>query len=1341
MRRVVVCALPFLLLAASCTLEVAPEYTRPFVGQVDAASGTWWLPDGGETDAPDVDEGFVVASLLPTSGVPEGGDKVVLEGHDFRQTDRVLFGDIEASEVRFQGPERLVAFTPPHVAGRVRVVVRHQEGDQAVAPRSFLFTREPVLVSVSPSRVDAEGGQPVRFSFQALDPDARVLVGDRLLAAPRRVDASTITGVLPPLAAGTSDVLVVTPGKAYRFEGAVLAIRVPRVERAEPMLVSSAAGGDVALVGSGLAPTARVFVDGAEVLVLGGRADGTRLRVRLPAGADGALRVEVVAEGGLDVADGAIVRTSSATPTLAGVFPPRGPAAGGTVLALAPIGLDSAAVERATVCGVEAPILARPPGLVLVSAPAIEAGPCDVSVEGAGLVLLREGAYAVEVVAVRLDAVEPVEGPSSGGTRLRLAGTFADGLDDASLCGLPLGDLRRDGDGAWSGLTPEASPGDCPVIAVVGGHPVDTGASFRFLAGSTELLAVADDEGSRAGGTLVRVLGTDLPAEPEVLFDRRPAEVVRALPNAVLVRTPAVEGPYPSDVVLTDGVHAALLPEGYAYLDLATDGTGTWGGPVRGAVNVTVLHSSTRDPVPDALLSLRRDDGSWLHAHTDEKGQAVLSEEGLAGPVTITASREGFSAYTIVDFDARNVTLGVLGPVPPPPTDGEPSVEPLFKPASVSGTVYGIDKYVPPPFRACTPEDDDGVCHPCAADVDCSGILRCVDVGSFGSSCLVPCSPFDEPCPAGFGCYPGPDDTSLCYPVLGQRRVYCFASSEGAGGMPVTVDQGSLVQPGDVFLLTGVRLGELAVICLAGYEDDLTHAFQAQTLGASRHLFTVSDTLQSGVDVFLDTPLAESPAFELTGYVDRPGAFQAVTAWATLDLGSDGALALPDYGRAVDARHVVFPRVPLRFDGTFYDATLDFEVHADRGGSAYAPYTEAYRFDFAGFRQDRTYAFEGTKPVERPLSLPLNFTSLARDDAGELLAATDDGRVLRQRWGTWYAEPVAGRPIVRSLAAAAGRVVGVGDEGVLVLRDAGAWRPPIAVADRALFGVAVDESSRLLAVGDERLLEGPVDALLTSKVPDHLRAAAFATDGTAWAVGQGGVTYVRQGTDWRRFVLDPFDDLRAIAPAPDGVWTAGSSGRVFQVRADGTSDVIGELGGPVASLLPTPGGLLAGLQGGVARWDGQAWVRTALASDFLVTGMAAEADLPTLVVGAMRLELGPLLPPPEFLRPERDGTWTGRTLTWSFPGGTPAGDYQIVTLFDYFGTLAWTVLLDGTVTEHALAPLDAWGEADPLDRPAMRLQYARVLAQGFDFNETNGYSGGYRTRDSVLYDYFEFLRR
>jgi hypothetical protein len=584
-------------------------------------------------------------------------------------------------------------------------------------------------------------------------------------------------------------------------------------------------------------------------------------------------------------------------------------------------------------------------------------------------------------------------------------------------------------------------------------------------------------------------------------------------------------------------------------------------------------------------------------------------------------------------------------------------------------------------------------------------------------------------------------DDERCFPVLGQRRIFCFPSADGSGGYPVTVDQGALVSTDDAFLLSGVRLGEIAVLCLAGYEDDLTHDFVPQTLGAARHLFTVSDTLLDGVEVVLDTPLGESPPFELTGWVSEPGAFPAVSAWITLDLGSDGTLALPGWATPLDERHVVFPEVPLSFQGTFYDASFDLQVHAGMGGASYAPYAEVYRFGLEGFRQDRTYSFEQGKPVAHSLSLPVNFTALATDSDGEVLAATDDGRVLRQRWGTWYAEPVAGRAVLRSLAAVGADVVGVGDAGALVRRAEGQWSLPAPVTDRDLHGVALDGHGGLVAVGDLRLAQGPLSAPEVLKIPDALRSVAVDGD-EAWAVGLGGVAYHRAADGaWRRVALNGAGDLLAVAFFAGEAYAGGREGRVWRLKADGAAEPVGDLGAAVASLAAAPDGLVAGLQGGVSAWNGQAWSTTALAPDFRVTGVALAAGVPVAAVGTMNLGLGPIFPPVTFLRPERKGAWSGRVLSWQFPGGAPGGDYQMLSLYDYFGDLVWTLLTDAAPTSYALPPLDAWGEYDPLDRPALRLQYGRVLAPGFDLDQTNGYAGGYLSREAVLYDYFEFLRR
>jgi hypothetical protein len=1333
---------PLTLLIVRCTLGVHADTTPPYLGSLDVIQGSNSVE---VEELQEIAPGFYLASVDPDQGSPGGGDKITIEGNGFREGDRVFFGEVPSPDVRYHDPTRLVALTPAHDLGLADVTVRHDDGEEQAAERAFLYARPVMLADLDPDWGPVAGGAAVTITFQGADRRARVLAGDRLVTGRWGTDGR-FSGVLPPLRAGENDLLVLTPGAAYAFPGVLRGVPEMIVTRAEPLVVPAGSGGRVELVGQGFEPGTQVRLAGelaAEVLVAN---DGTRLSLPVPPGAPGWLDLEVLAPHAAVSVDAALLRVAEgAAPELLGVRPDLGEPAGGEELSLALSGVDAAGVSAVRVCGRLAAVsLAEGPGLTVLS-PIGQEGPCAVEVDLDGSTLVLQGGFTYRARRPSVTSMVPDAGPAGGGSEVVLRGVFPYGLRGVRFCGLPAPLVAPLPPDAFLVHTPAAAPGPCAVSLDVDGTWYDVEPDFTFRAGRTEVLAVVPGSTSQAGGGRLRVLGTDLPGDAEVSLGLEPAEVLSRSAGTCLVRAPRADGPRPVDVHVAGGGGQWSLWRGVRYIDPARSQDGTWGGPIRDVVNVTVRNSANRHRVEGALISLRRPDGTFALARTDDRGQAVIDEDRLRGRVDLTASRAQHSAFTLVGFDATNVVLSILGPVPPASGTGIPTGEPAFKPAQIQGQVFGLDKFAPPPIAPCgPPEHQGGTCTPCASEGDCRQPLRCEPNGQFGRACLPECAAEGE-CPAGFDCIPSGDGTSLCHPVRGEVRTYCFPSRSGGLPSPYDLDEKFLVLPDGTFYLGEVRLGELAVVCLHGYlPADPAGEFVPTLMGAARHLFTVSDTLLDGVRVEMSIPLVDSPPFEVTGYLDRPGAFSAFAFQATLDLGADGVFTMPGAADFVDDTRLVFHSLPRAMAGDIYDARLHFILHADSGDFSYAPYAEAYHFGLAAFQEDRFFTFPQGTPYEHPLSLSLDFTDLARTAAGEVLATTRDGRVLRFAGGTWYGLPVVAPHALLGLASRDGLTVAVGEQGGLAVSRDGVWEAPTALGERDLRAAWIAPGGEVVLVGDRRIWEGPLGALREAKPPDRLSGVAGDEAGVLWAVGDAGAVYRRQQGAWQR--LEPFTgmDLRAVAVSPDGaeVYLGGKGGvlaRLDPVTLQ-ASAIPGLAGRDVGSLALDGPVLWVGVRGGLYRVEGGSVAFTDLDDSFNTTGVLLEAGLPSLAVGAVALELGPIFPPDRFLSPERRGTWSGRVLHWFLPPPDLAASYNEVNLYDYFGMPVWSVLAGASVSSVALPPLDAWGEYDPLARPALRLQFDHMLAGGFTIDDFGLYDTGMSSWVAGLFDYFELLR-
>ena len=122
--------------------------------------------------------------------------------------------------------------------------------------------------------------------------------------------------------------------------------------------------------------------------------------------------------------------------------------------------------------------------------------------------------------------------------------------------------------------------------------------------------------------------------------------------GAYLEARNSVRVEFPSDMV-------------YAQPGMNTDGFVDAGG-LEGSLRVLTVNADSsnwpgRQPLPtaDAYVQVDLPDGETLSMRSDENGAAVFVDPRLSGPVTITAGAEGARYITIVDVDAKNVTIPI----------------------------------------------------------------------------------------------------------------------------------------------------------------------------------------------------------------------------------------------------------------------------------------------------------------------------------------------------------------------------------------------------------------------------------------------------------------------------------------------------------------------------------------------------------------------------------------------------------------------------------------------------------------------------------------------------------
>ncbi|MEO1173622.1 MAG: IPT/TIG domain-containing protein, partial [Myxococcota bacterium] len=260
----------------------------------------------------------------------------------------------------------------------------------------------------------------------------------------------------------------------------------------------------------------------------------------------------------------------------------------------------------------------------IVAAAGSEEGAVDVRAENEnGVDLLRDGYVYVDFTdpTPRIAAIVPPAAPIEGNSSVTLVGV---GFEDPAVTvtfGETEGDCFAQSVNAIRCVTPTGE-GLVDVEVVSGGTTITSEDAFNFV--PLRIDAVVNSEGAIAGGTFVRIFGDGFDNESEVFFDGRPATDVISISSTELnAKTPpGFVGTV--DVTVESFGLSRTRSGAFTYFDPDANLPWTSGGPINGAVNVTVIDTGTGDPVPDAFVVVGVND-SELSGRTNTDGQVVIS--------------------------------------------------------------------------------------------------------------------------------------------------------------------------------------------------------------------------------------------------------------------------------------------------------------------------------------------------------------------------------------------------------------------------------------------------------------------------------------------------------------------------------------------------------------------------------------------------------------------------------------------------------------------------------------------------------------------------------------------
>jgi hypothetical protein len=382
--------------------------------------------------------------------------------------------------------------------------------------------------------------------------------------------------------------------------------------------------------------------------------------------------------------------------------------------------------------------------------------------------------------------------------------------------------------------------------------------------------------GSIAGGTsvLVTVAGAPFGDDLTIEFGGEPCTDLRLVtPRQARCKSPRGALGYVDVVASWSELEGEPLAarKAFEYLDLTDTARGGFGGgPIDGAINVTVVDFDLGFVIPGAYVQVGDDVTTPLRGFTDDRGQITFSDQGLRGPVTVHVAMKCFERASLVAFDASDVTVFVRALIDPkcammgdPPSGGG---------RGASGSIVSGELIFPGSEEFSVNAWD-----------------------------IVP--------------EPRPDEVRVAYVYTTRvRREVPNPSPDAGGGLARIVEETAEKGLHGFSYRIFARPAGLAVYALSGLERPTTGEFVPYVMGVARGVLTAPGEETAEVDVHMNIPLDRELQVKLAQIPEgTPRGPEEFRVEAHLDLGGEGVIVREASGWAIDQQASFTAGAPFRF--------------------------------------------------------------------------------------------------------------------------------------------------------------------------------------------------------------------------------------------------------------------------------------------------------------------------------------------------------------------------------------------------------------------------------------------
>ena len=562
----------------------------------------------------------VINSISPNTGTTAGGTSVQIFGQYFTGATAVTIGGTAVTSFTVVSDTQINAKTGAHAAGNglsVQVTTQYGTGTSGTAAGNAALYNygvpPPTVSSAAPNTGPTGGSQTVTISGTYFAGVTGVTFGGVAatnLSAPTCDvnNVCTMTAVTPAHASGFVNIAVTASvngtsqtgigTNAYSYSASP-----PTVSAISPATGSTSGGTQVTITGTNFNGTPQVTIGGvaaSQVTVVNSK----MISAVTPAGTGTNVPVVVTTSFGSNAAANIYSYAQPVTPpqpapTLTSVSPPSGPSQGKTPVTIKGTNLTGAtsvtfggaAATGVVVVDAQTITALTPPGTVGAAVDIVVTTPATSTTTQTATL---PGAYTYVNAAPTVTAVLPNSGTVQGGTVITVTGTnFIQSATGVTFGGIAATNVTFVSSTTILVTTPaNAVPGAVDVVATTT-FGTGTGTKlFTYVAQSASTVtAISPASGNTAGGTQVKITGTNFSGATSVTIGGIPATFVTVISaTQINATTPAHAVPGAVDVVVTTPAGTATGTKLYTYVASAPTVTGISlaNGPIAGGTAVTI---------------------------------------------------------------------------------------------------------------------------------------------------------------------------------------------------------------------------------------------------------------------------------------------------------------------------------------------------------------------------------------------------------------------------------------------------------------------------------------------------------------------------------------------------------------------------------------------------------------------------------------------------------------------------------------------------------------------------------------------------------------------------------